>query len=86
MFYLAIPKSEMTHPKVKSLLGETSPVKEKPNMIDGKDEPFIPLPASSVKKEPETSNVETVVTEGPDKPVVPIDPLIVPEGEGMVDG
>ena len=86
MFYLAIPKSEMTHPKVKSLLGETSPVKEKANTTDGKDKPFIPPPASSVKKEPRTSNVETVVTEDPDKPVVPTDPSLVPEGEGMVDG
>ena len=76
----------MTHPEVKSLLGETSPLKEKPNMTDGKDEPFITLPASSVKKEPGTSNVETVVTEDPDKPVVPIDPSLVLEGEGMIDG
>ena len=86
MFYLAILKSEMTRPEVKSLLGETSPVKDKANKTDGKDEAFIPLPASSVKKEPGTSNVETVVTEDPDKTVVPIDPLLVPEGEGMVDG
>ena len=86
MFYLAIPKSEMTRPEVKSLLGYTSPVKDKANTTDGKDESFIPPPASSVKKEPGNSNVETVVTEDPDKTVVPIEPLLVLEGEGMVDG
>ena len=86
IFYLAVLKSERTHPEVKSLLGETSPVKDKANKTDGKDKAFIPSPASNVKQELGTSNVETVVTEDAYKTVVPIDPSLVPEGKGMADG
>ena len=79
VFYLAIPNSERLRPEVKSLLGETSPVKKT-------DEPFVPPPASGIKEEPVE---ETTVSppETPNKSFVPvIDPTLVPEGEGMIDG
>ena len=82
VFYLAIPKSEMTQPEVKSLLGETSPVKDKdPN----KNEPFIP-PSANIKQEPSSNLEESVLTENVQKPLLPIGPSMVPEGKGMIDG
>ena len=53
VFYLAIPNSERLRPEVKSLLGETSPIKQT-------DEPFIPPPASGIKEEPNTVEETTV--------------------------
>ena len=91
MYYLAIPKSEMCRLEVKSLLGETSPDKEKENKTnrsDSKEEPFIPPPAK-IKQEPDTNPSKTVLAEDVEKtvsPVQPLDPSVVPEGEGMVDG
>ena len=87
MFYLAIPKSEMERPEVKSLLGETSPVKDKDNTENKQDEkePFIPPPVK-VKREQTSDVVESVVTDDIEKSVVPTDPSLVPDGEGMVDG
>ena len=82
VFYLAIPKSEMTWPEVKSLLGETTPVKDKdPN----KDELFIP-PSANIKQEPSSNLEESVITENVEKALPPIDPSMVPEGEGMING
>ena len=72
----------MTRPEVKSLLGETSPVKDKdPN----KNELFIP-PSANIKQEPSSNLEESVLTENVKKPLPLIDPSVVPEGEGMIDG
>ena len=81
VFYLAIPNSERLRPEVKSLLGETSPIKQT-------DEPFIPPPASGIKQEPNAVEETTVSPpDTPDKSSVPvIDPALVPEGEGVIDG
>ena len=50
-----------------------------------KDEPFIP-PLANIKQEPSSNLEESVVTENVEKPLPPIDPSVVPEGEGMIDG
>ena len=86
MFYLAIPKSEMSCPEVKSLLGENSPSPDK-DKDSKKDNMFIPAPAR-VKQEPITNRSSATVpeTDPVDKTVPSLDPFIIPEGEGMVDG
>ena len=81
VFYLAIPNSKRSRPEVKSLLGETLPIKQT-------DEPFIPPPATGIKEEPNTVEETTVSPpETPDKSSVSvIDPALVPEGEEMING
>ena len=91
VFYLRIPKSEMGRKEVKSLLGEDS--------LD-KQEPFIPPPSRqevtvknkvATQDEPNGSHDNNVMTgdvaAGSAAAAMPIlDPSVVPEGEGMVDG
>ena len=94
VIYLRIPKSEMNRKVVKSLLGEdTSPERE---------EAFIPLPSHQQEVNVKTKGTtviddKTVCDEnlsaaasgegGPASPAMPmLDPSVVPEGEGMVDG
>ena len=74
MFYLAIPQSHMNRAEVKSLLSESEAKKE---LSPVKSEPTdVP-----VQEQEETVESLTISTTGPI-----LDPSIVPEGQGLVDG
>ena len=83
MIYLAIPHSHINRMEVKTLLAEAAgstpdkTVKEK----SLKELPALPAP-SPVKTEPEIQGTEEVV----ENPSIILDPSVIPEGEGMVDG
>ena len=95
VFYLAIPKSEIGRAEIKSLLGEHSPAKEA-QLQQLEQVPFVPPVTDNVnvKIEPNTtSNVEEVtvptatsVAANTSGQAVILDPSVVPEGEGMIDG
>ena len=74
MFYLAIPQSHMNRAEVKSLLSESEAKKE---LSPVKSEPTdVP-----VQEQEETVESSTISTTGPI-----LDPSVVPEGQGLVDG
>ena len=74
MFYLAIPQSHMNRAEVKSLLSESEAKKElSPVKSELTDVP--------VQEQEETVESSTISTTGPI-----LDPSVVPEGQGLVDG
>ena len=80
MIYLAIPQSHINRMEVKTLLAEaagSTPDKT----IEEKSQEEMPSP-SSVKTEPEIQGTEEVV----EQPSIILDPSVIPEGEGMVNG
>ena len=83
MIDLAIPHSHINRTEVKTLLAEAAggtpdkTVKEK----SLKELPALTAP-SPVKTEPEIQGTEEVV----ENPSIILDPSVIPEGEGMVDG
>ena len=74
MFYLAIPQSQMNRSKVKSLLADTE---DKKDLSPVKSEPTD----VAVQEQEETIEGSTVSTSTPI-----LDPSVVPEGQGLVDG
>ena len=80
MIYLAIPHSHINRMEVKTLLAEAAggtPDKT----VEEKSLKELPAP-SPVKTEPEIQGTEEVV----EHPSIILDPSVIPEGEGMVDG
>ena len=80
MIYLAIPQSHINRTEVKTLLAEAAggtPDKT----VEEKSQKEMPSP-SPVKTEPEIQGTEEVV----ENPSIILDPSVIPEGEGMVDG
>ena len=74
MFYLAIPQSHMNRAEVKSLLSESEAKQElSPVKSELTDVP--------VQEQEETVESSTISTTGPI-----LDPSVVPEGQGLVDG
>ena len=74
MFYLAIPQSHMNRAEVKSLLAEGE---DRKDLSPVKSEPTdVP-----VQEQEETVESSTISTTGPI-----LDPSVVPEGQGLVDG
>ena len=74
MFYLAIPQSHMNRAEVKSLLTEGE---DRKDLSPVKSEPTdVP-----VQEQEETVESSTISTTGPI-----LDPSVVPEGQGLVDG
>ena len=74
MFYLAITQSHMNRAEVKSLLSESE---TKKGLSPVKSEPTdVP-----VQEQEETVESSTISTTGPI-----LDPSVVPEGQGLVDG
>ena len=74
MFYLTIPQSHMNRAEVKLLLSESEAKKE---LSPVKSEPTdVP-----VQEQEETVESSTISTTGPI-----LDPSVVPEGQGLVDG
>ena len=74
MFYLTIPQSHMNRAEVKSLLSESEAKKE---LSPVKSEPTdVP-----VQEQEETVESSTISTTSPI-----LDPSVVPEGQGLVDG
>ena len=74
MFYLTIPQSHMNRAEVKSLLAEGEAKKD---LSPVKSEPTdVP-----VQEQEETVQSSTISTTGPI-----LDPSVVPEGQGLVDG
>ena len=81
MIYLAIPHSQMNRTKVKTLLAEAAGGSTPDKTVEEKSPKEMPSP-SPVKNEPEIQGSEEVVEQTP----VILDPSVIPEGEGMVDG
>ena len=80
MIYLAIPQSHINRTEVKTLLAEAAggtPDKT----VEEKSLKELPAP-SPVKTKPEIQGTEEVV----EHPSIILDPSVIPEGEGMVDG
>ena len=80
MIYLAIPQSHINRTEVKTLLAEAAggtPDKT----VEEKSQKEMPS-LSPVKTEPEIQGTEEVV----EQPSIILDPSVIPEGEGMVDG
>ena len=74
MFYLTIPQSHMNRAEVKSLLSEGEAKKDlSPVKSELTDVP--------VQEQEETVESSTISTTGPI-----LDPSVVPEGQGLVDG
>ena len=74
MFYLAIPQSQMNRSEVKSLLADGE---DKKNVSPVKSEPTD----VAVQEQEETVESSTISTTGPI-----LDPSVVPEGQGLVNG
>ena len=74
MFYLAIPQSQMNRSEVKSLLADAE---DKKDLSPVKSEPTD----VAVQEQEETVEGSTISSSAPI-----LDPSVVPEGQGLVDG
>ena len=83
MIYLAIPHSHINRTEVKTLLAEAAGCTPDKTVKEKSLKQLPALPAlSPVKTEPEIQGTEEVV----ENPSIILDPSVIPEGEGMVDG
>ena len=81
MIYLAIPQSYMNRSEVKTLLAEAAGTPDK--TVEDKSQKDNPSP-SPVKSEPDIQGSVEVVEQSSGGVI--LDPSVIPEGEGMVDG
>ena len=81
MIYLAIPPSHMNRTEVKTLLAEAASGGTPDKTVEEKSPKQMP-PPSPVKTEPEIQGNEEVVEQTP----LILDPSVIPEVKGMVDG
>ena len=81
MIYLAIPQSHMNRSEVKTLLAEAAGTPDK-TVKDKSQKDNLSL--SPGKSEPDIQGSEEVVEQSSGSVI--LDPSVIPEGEGMVDG